>query len=240
MREEAEEGERDYVGPGTDGASAPIRVFVVDDHSVVRRGIRAYFDLLDDIEVVGEAVNGAEALKAIQDLESGPGLPDVVLMDLVMPEMDGIAAMACLKERHPAVPVVALTSFVEPERVQEALRAGAEGYVLKNADADAIAHAVRAAHRGETHLDPVAARQLAQALHAPKPVRIASLTTREEEVLRLLARGMSNRQIARALIVSERTARSHVSSILSKLGLPSRTQAAVWAIQEGLGERASG
>lgn len=223
-----------------DGAAivTPIKVFLVDDHNVVRRGMRAYLELLDDIEVVGEASNGAEALEQILAMQQADRLPDIVMMDLVMPGMDGIATMAKLKERHPSLVIVALTSFAEPERVRGALQAGAEGYVLKDAGADDIAEAIRAAHRGEMHIDPAAAKQLTMALRAPKPTAFSNLTKRELTVLELVARGLSNREIAQELVLSERTARTHVSNILIKLGLPSRTQAALWAIQEGLGRDA--
>lgn len=218
-------------GAGTD-AEPDIRVFLADDHGVVRRGIRAYLDLIDDIDVVGEASNGREALDRIAVLEPTGQLPDVVLMDLLMPVMDGIEATRLLKERFPAVEVVAVTSFVEEAKVQAALEAGAAGYLLKDAEADELASAIRAAVRGEMHLDPGVARQLTAALRAPQ-VGAITLTPREREVLALIADGRSNQQIATALVVSERTARTHVSNILAKLGVASRTQAALWAVREG-------
>jgi DNA-binding NarL/FixJ family response regulator len=214
--------------------AGPIRVFLVDDHSVVRRGMRAYLELVDDIEVVGEAAGGEEALERI-GIMSGEGTPpDVVMMDLVMPGMDGIAVTRVLRERHPEVEVIALTSFAEPERVHGALQAGAEGYLLKDAEADQVAAAIRAAHRGEVHLDPTIAKQLSQSLRTPRSKNADTLTQREREVLRLVARGLSNREIAKSLLISERTARTHVSNMLIKLGLPSRTQAALWAVREGV------
>ena len=209
-----------------------IRVFLADDHGVVRRGMRAYLDLIDDIDVVGEAANGREALDRIAVLEPTGQLPDVVLMDLLMPVMDGIEATRLLKERFPTVEVVAVTSFVAEAKVQAALEAGAAGYVLKDAEANELASAVRAAVRGEMHLDPAVARQLTAALRAPR-VGAVTLTPREREVLALIADGRSNQQIATALVVSERTARTHVSNILAKLGVASRTQAALWAVREG-------
>lgn len=214
--------------------SATIRVFLVDDHSVVRRGMRAYFELIDDIDVVGEAARGEDALARIGELAEAGEPPDVVMMDLVMPGMDGIAATRALREQHPGVQVIALTSFAEPERVHGALQAGAEGYLLKDAEADQVAAAVRAAHRGEIHLDPMVAKQLSRSLRTPKPQTAESLTNRERAVLSLVAQGLSNREIARSLAISERTARTHVSNMLIKLGLPSRTQAALWAVREGV------
>jgi DNA-binding NarL/FixJ family response regulator len=213
-------------------AGPEIRVFLADDHGVVRRGMRAYLDLIDDIDVVGEAANGREALDRIAVLEPTGQLPDVVLMDLLMPVMDGIEATRLLKERFPTVEVVAVTSFVAEAKVRAALEAGAAGYVLKDAEANELASAVRAAVRGEMHLDPAVARQLTAALRAPR-VGAVTLTPREREVLALIADGRSNQQIATALVVSERTARTHVSNILAKLGVASRTQAALWAVREG-------
>jgi len=210
-----------------------IRVFLVDDHTVVRRGMRAFLDMLSDIEVIGEAADGQAALDELAVLDKADDLPDVVVMDLLMPRLDGIAATSAIKQRHPGVEVVALTSFSEAERVHAALEAGAAGYLLKDAGADELAAAIRAARDGEVHLDPVVARKLTQLLVAPEHTATA-LTAREREVLILVARGRSNREIADALVISERTARTHVSNVLVKLGLASRTQAALWAIREGL------
>jgi DNA-binding NarL/FixJ family response regulator len=210
-----------------------IRVFLVDDHAVVRRGMRAFLDMLSDIEVTGEAADGQAALDELGVLDKADDLPDVVLMDLLMPRLDGIAATSRIKQRYPGVEVVALTSFSEAERVHAALEAGAAGYLLKDAEADELASAIRAARDGEVHLDPVVARKLTQLLVAPEHTATA-LTAREREVLILVARGKSNREIADALVISERTARTHVSNVLVKLGLASRTQAALWAIREGL------
>jgi DNA-binding NarL/FixJ family response regulator len=222
-------------GSGTEGEGAPIRVLLVDDHGIVRRGMRAYLELLDDMEIVGEAGDGQQALDRIALLEPEGRLPDVVLMDLLMPRMDGIAATAAIKERYPAIEVVALTSFIEEEKVHAALQAGAAGYLLKDAEADEVASAIRAAHRGEVHLDPAVAKRLMQALRAPKPREaVEPLTEREREVLVLVAQGRANKEIGRQLGISERTARTHVSNILGKLGLASRTQAALYAVREGL------
>jgi DNA-binding NarL/FixJ family response regulator len=211
----------------------PIRVFLVDDHRVVRSGVSAYLEQIDDMEVIGEAGDGHQALDRMALLEPGGHLPDVVLMDLMMPVMDGITATGQIKSRWPAVEVVAMTSFVEEAKVRGALEAGAAGYLLKDADADQVAGAIRAAVAGQMHLDPVVARLLADSVRGPRRPE-ASLTPREREVLTLVAEGASNRQIAQRLVVSERTARTHVSAILMKLGLVSRTQAALWAIRQGL------
>jgi DNA-binding NarL/FixJ family response regulator len=218
--------------PETDPAT-PIRIFLVDDHRVVRSGIVAYFEQIDDIDVVGEAADGGQALDRIAQLEPSGNLPDVVLMDLLMPGIDGIAATHQIKTRWPDVEVVVMTSFVEEAKVRGALEAGAAGYLLKDADADDVAGAVRAALAGQTHLDPSVARLLADSVRSPRRPA-ANLTPREREVLGLVAEGASNRQIAQTLVVSERTARTHVSAILMKLGLVSRTQAALWAVHEGL------
>jgi len=223
----------EQVGMGHPAGAHPIRVFLVDDHAVVRRGMRAFFDMLDDIEVLGEAADGQAALDELAVLAVRDDLPDVVLMDLLMPRVDGIAATKAIKQRYPGVEVVALTSFSEAERVHVALEAGAAGYLLKDAEADEVVAAVRAAYRGEVHLDPAVARKLTRSLVAPQRTATA-LTPREREILVLVAQGKSNRDIARALVISERTARTHVSNVLTKLDLASRTQAALWAVREGL------
>lgn len=210
-----------------------IRVLIVDDHAVVRRGIRAFLAALPDIEVVAEASNGQAAMGELALLAARDELPDVVLMDLLMPRMDGITAISQIKMAHPSVNVVAMTSFSESERVHAALTAGASGYVLKDAEADEVAAAVRTAHAGELHLDPAVARALTRAL-VTGPDDPHALTAREREILILVAKGLSNKEIAVELVISERTARTHVSNVLLKLGLTSRTQAALWAIKEGL------
>lgn len=215
---------------------AALTVFLVDDHAIVRSGISAYLDMIDDITVAGEAGTGQQALDRIAALEAPGGLPDVVLMDLLMPGMDGIEATRQLKARWPVIEVVAVTSFLEEAKVRAALEAGAAGYLLKDAQADEVAAAIRAAAAGECHLDPAAAKLLAASLRAPRPAADV-LTAREREVLILIAKGLTNRQIARQLNVTERTARTHVSNILAKLQLTSRTQAALWAVHEGLGPR---
>ncbi len=212
-----------------------IQVYLVDDHAVVRRGMRAYLEMLDDMEVVGEARTGEAAVEELGRMAGAGRPPDVVMMDVLMPGMDGITATAMIRERHPEIEVVALTSFVAQDRVHAVLAAGATGYILKDADADEVAAAIRAVHRGEVHLAPAAARELAKALRPPgSGPGPEPLTDREREVLALVAKGASNQEIGRALSISERTARTHVSNILTKVGLRSRTQAAIWAIREGI------
>lgn len=207
-----------------------IRVILVDDHGVVRRGLRGYLELLDDIEIVGEAENGLLGVELVDEL-----LPDVVLMDLVMPQLDGIAAIGRIKAAHPEVQVVALTSFIEEEKVTAALEAGASGFILKDAEADDVAAAIRAAHNDEVHLDPAAARILAKGMRTRSTApAVEPLTERELEVLALVGRGRSNKEIASDLGITERTARTHVSNILGKLGLASRTQAALYAVERRL------
>jgi DNA-binding NarL/FixJ family response regulator len=214
-----------------------IRVLVVDDHRMVREGLRSYLGLVDDIVIVGEASDGRAALDWLARAKADGALPDVVLMDLLMEPMGGIEATAAIKERYRGVEVVAVTSFIEEEKVHAALEAGAAGYLLKDAEADEVAAAVRAARRGEVHLDPAVARQLTASLRrGPSADPRALLTVREREVLLLVAQGKANKEIAGELVISERTARTHVSNILAKLGLSSRTQAALWAVREGLAQ----
>jgi NarL family two-component system response regulator LiaR len=207
-----------------------IRVLLVDDHGVVRRGLRGYLELLDDIEVLGEAENGLVGVEMSADLK-----PDVILMDLVMPQLDGIGAITRINAVQPNVQIVALTSFIEEEKVTAALEAGATGFILKDVDADDVAAAIRAARNDEVHLDPAAARILARRLrdrHDHPPTE--TLTERELEVLGLVARGRSNKDIATDLGITERTARTHVSNLLGKLDLQSRTQAALYAVEHKL------
>jgi DNA-binding NarL/FixJ family response regulator len=219
-----------------DPRDEPIRVLVVDDHAVVRRGLFAFLGSEPDIEVVAEAEGGREALEALEQLDAKGRRPQVVLMDLQMEPMDGIESTRQIRSRYDDVEVVALTSFGEEERVYTALQAGASGYLLKDADADEVAVAVRAAHRGEVQLDPAVARRLTASLRATPQDATSELTSRELEVLRLLGEGASNKAIAAALGITERTARTHVSHILAKLGLSSRTQAALWAAREGIAD----
>ncbi len=208
----------------------PIRVLLVDDHAVVRRGLRGFLELIKDFDVVGEAENGREGVAAADRLA-----PDVVLMDLLMPEMGGLEAIAAIKQDHPEIEIVAVTSFIEEEKVTSALEAGASGYLLKDAEADEVAQAIRAAYNGEVHLDPAVSRLLAQRLRQRKDAEpVEPLTGREKEVLAQLAKGAANKEIAYELGITERTARTHVSNILGKLGLASRTQAALYAVEHKL------
>jgi DNA-binding NarL/FixJ family response regulator len=212
---------------------APLRVLIVDDHAVVRRGIRAYLEVLGDLEAAGEAADGQEALDRLESMAAHGELPDVALVDLLMPRMDGAAATALITERFPTVKVVVLTSFGEMERVHTALSHGASGYLLKDAEPSEVVAAIRAAARGDVFLDPAVARQLTQEIVSP-PQGLGSLTGRERGVLVLVAQGRSNQEIADELVISERTARTHVSNVLRKLQLTSRTQAALVAVRQGL------
>jgi DNA-binding NarL/FixJ family response regulator len=208
----------------------PIRVLLVDDHAVVRRGLRGFLELLKDFDVVGEAENGREGVAAADRL-----VPDVILMDLLMPEMGGLEAIGAIKQAHPEIEIVAVTSFIEEDKVTSALEAGASGYLLKDAEAEEVAQAIRAAYNGEVHLDPAVSRLLAQRLRQRKEAEpVEPLTAREKEVLSQLAKGASNKEIAYELGITERTARTHVSNILGKLGLASRTQAALYAVEHKL------
>jgi DNA-binding NarL/FixJ family response regulator len=219
------------------GRDETIGVLIVDDHEVVRRGLRAFFDSEPDIEVVGEAGGGAEALDLLASMEAEGRRPEVIVMDLQMAPIDGIESTRRILALYHDIEVVALTSFAEEERVHAALQAGASGYVLKDSDADDVAAAIRSAHRGLLQIDPVAARRLMSSLGEPRDDDpISELTSRELDVLRLVAAGKPNKQIAAELAISERTARTHVSRILRKLRLSSRTQAALWAVREGLVE----
>ena len=219
------------------GRDETIAVLVVDDLEVVRRGLLAFLDSEPDIEVVGEAEGGAEALELLASLESEGRRPDVIVMDLQMAPMDGIESTRQIRALYNDLEVVALTSFADEERVHAALYAGASGYVLKDSDADEVAGAVRAAHRGELQIDPLVARRLMSSLREERnDDPLSEITSRELEVLRLVAAGKPNKEIAAELDISERTARTHVSRILRKLDLSSRTQAALWAVREGLVE----
>jgi DNA-binding NarL/FixJ family response regulator len=218
-----------------DGES--IRVVVVDDHAVVRRGLLAFLDGEPDLEVVGDASGGQQALDLLAKLDREGRRADVVVMDLEMEPMDGIESTRRIRARYPDVEVLALTSFGEDDRVHDALQAGASGYLLKDAEADEVAVAVRAVHEGEVRLAPAVARRLISFLRSGRGEATVHLTTRELEVLRLIGGGEPNKRIALLLGISERTVRSHVSSVLSKLGLTSRTQAALWAARQGIAGR---
>jgi NarL family two-component system response regulator LiaR len=207
-----------------------ISVLIADDHPFVRHGLRTYLETLDDMDVAGEAENGIEAVELVERL-----LPDVVLMDLVMPELDGIGAIRRIREIAPSTKVIALTSFDDDEKVFPAIKAGAAGYLLKDVRPADLAEAVRKASRGEALLAPSVAARLMREVSGERAAP-AGLTERELEVLRLIARGMSNKQIAHELVVSEKTVKTHVSNILAKLHLADRTQAALYAVREGLAE----
>lgn len=210
---------------------AKIKVLIVDDHAIVRKGIRAVLEAKGDIAVIGDACNGSEAVRLVQELS-----PDVVLMDLMMPQLDGIRATRAITSEHPATRVLVLTSFAGDEQVFPAIKAGALGYLLKDTGPEELVQAIRQVYRGEPSLDSSVARKLLAELSNPpkKPLTPDPLTARELEVLKLLAQGQSNKEISATLLISEETAHSHVSSILTKLHLASRTRAALYALKEGI------
>jgi NarL family two-component system response regulator LiaR len=212
-------------------APGSIRVFVADDHTIVRKGIRAVLEIVPDIEMVGEAENGRQAVAAVKELQ-----PDVILMDLVMPEMDGIEAIGHIKSHQPEARILVLTTFAGEDKIFPAIKTGALGYHLKDSSPDELVQAIREVHRGESSLHPVIARKVLQELSKPseQPPTPDPLTPREMEVLRLVAQGMGNQEIAGELVISEATVRTHVSRILDKLHLASRTQAALYALREGI------
>jgi two-component system, NarL family, response regulator LiaR len=209
-------------------SSLPITVVIADDHELVRSGLQAILDVIDDLELVGEAESGEEAVALCERLR-----PDVVLMDLVMPRMDGATATREILSRSPATKVLALTSFSDPAMIQEVLRAGAIGCLLKNVTCDELATAIRRAHRGASTLAPEAAGVLIHAVVAP-PEQDVVLTPREREVLGLLVQGLTNTEIAVRLVVSLSTVKTHVSSIIAKLGASTRTEAAAIAVRDHL------
>ena len=209
----------------------PIRVLVVDDHAIVRKGIRAMLEVVPDIDMVGEAESGREAVAEAERLR-----PDVIVMDLVMPGMDGVEAIERIKADQPEARILVLTSFAGEDKLFPAIKAGALGYHLKDSSPDDLLRAIRRVQKGESSLHPVIARrvldELSGASKSPEPVD--PLTPREVEVLRLVAQGRENRDIAEELVISEATVRTHVSNIMSKLHLANRTQAALYALREGL------
>ena len=211
--------------------SPAIRVLVVDDHAIIRKGLRAVFDLVPDIDLVGEAEDGKQALKLNQELH-----PDVILMDLMMPEMDGIACIKEIKAGFPEARILVLTNFAGEDMIFPAIKAGAMGYHLKDSSPEALVHAIRQVHRGESALHPLIARKVLEELQSTTERRLTEepLTHRELEVLRLIAQGHENKDIAGRLTISEATVRTHVSNILNKLHLATRTQAALYALKEGL------
>ena len=213
--------------------SEKITVLIVDDHQVVRQGLHTFLELNEDVRVVGEAVDGQMAVEMTQQLD-----PDVVLMDLVMPRLDGIGAIRQIKSLGLRSKVIALTSFTEDDKVFPAIQAGASSYLLKDVSPDDLVEAIRAAHRGEARLHPDIARKLMeQVAHQTQPTRegpVENLTERERGVIRLVAQGRSNAEIAQELVISDKTVKTHISNILSKLDLQDRTQLAIYAIKNGL------
>jgi len=214
-----------------------IRVLIADDHQVVRQGLLTFLELQPDIVVVGQAADGRAAVEMVQQLQ-----PHVVLMDLVMPGLDGISATRKIRAQQPAVQVIVLTSFTEDDKVFPAIQAGAASYLLKDVQPDELVEAIRAVHRGEARLHPDIARklmhQVAQSQSQPSeaPPAAADLTTRELEVVRLVAAGRSNQEIARTLAISDKTVKTHISNILGKLNLQDRTQLAIFALRSGLAQ----
>jgi NarL family two-component system response regulator LiaR len=221
-----------------------IRVLIVDDHAVVRQGLRTFINLQEDMEVIGEGNDGAQAVELAGNL-----LPDVILLDLVMPQMDGVEATKHILERSPKSHILILTSFGEDDKVFPAIRAGAQGYLLKDIHPEALIQAVREANQGKVQLHPDIAKKLMSAIAseakmpgsagegasgAQAPPGASDLTEREVEVLGLIARGLTNREIAEKMIISEKTVKTHVSNILGKLNLDDRTQAAIWALKHGM------
>jgi len=204
-----------------------IRVLIVDDHSVVRQGLQMFLALDPDIEIIGEAENGRAAIHRARELR-----PDVVLMDLLMPEMNGVAAIKAIKSELPEIEIIALTSVLEDKAIFDAIREGATGYLLKDTESHKLCEAIKAAAQGQVQLSPPVATRLLREIRTPES--LASLTERETDVLLALTRGLSNSEIADSLFITERTVKAHVSNILSKLGLASRTQAALYALKNGL------
>jgi NarL family two-component system response regulator LiaR len=207
-----------------------IRILLVDDHAVVREGLRTFLELQDEFEIVGEAADGEEGVLEAERLN-----PDVILMDLVMPGLDGVGAMRALRTSLPDARVIVLTSFADDDRLLPAIQAGAAGYLLKDAQPSEVARAVRAAHAGEALLDPAVAARLVDAIaQAPGEEPRERLTPRERQVLELIAQGRPNKLIARELEISEKTVKAHVGRVLEKLGVSDRTQAALYAVRAGL------
>jgi len=210
-----------------------IQVLIVDDHAIVRDGIRSLLSTIEDIDVAGEASTGREAVTLFNRLG-----PDIVLMDLVMPEMDGIQAIQAIIERQPEAKILVLTSFATDDKVFPAIKAGASGYLLKDSDSEELVRSIREVQRGESSIDPKIARKLLREISDPPPKspppEVDPLTEREMEVLKLVAKGKSNQEIGQQLVISEGTVRAHVSNILGKLHLASRTQATLYALRQGL------
>jgi len=212
-------------------AADPIRILIADDHAIVRKGIAAVLEIVPDIVVVGEATNGQEAVTAVERVQ-----PDVILMDLVMPEMDGIEAIRQITARQPEARILVLTTFAGEDQIFPAIKAGALGYHLKDSNPEELVQAIREVYRGESSLHPIIARKVLDELSRPsdRPPTPDPLTPREVEVLRLVAQGLQNWEIAERLVISEATVRTHVSNITGKLHVASRTQAALYALREGI------
>ncbi len=228
----------DETNLGSAISPSPIRIVLVDDHNMVRIGLKAYFSTLPDIQVVGEAGTGEEAVRLAAELA-----PDVILMDLIMPGMDGVEATRLVKKASPRTQVIVVTSYHEDEHIFPAIRAGALSYVLKDIDPDDLAEAVRRAHAGEAVIHPRVAARLVRELHGGREQALNAfneLTGREMEVLRQIAAGKSNHEIAEALVIGEKTVKTHITNILTKLHLADRTQAAVYAWQQGIVRRDQG
>lgn len=207
-----------------------IRILIADDHKIIRWGLRSVLDSETDMEVVGEAGDGLEALEKVRTLQ-----PDVVLLDLVMPHLDGMAAIQAIRQEKPDVRILILTSHEDDTSVIEAIKAGALGYLFKNFELDNLLHAVREVYRGNLSLAPHAVQKLMRSLQQPAtPAPVSLLTEREQEVLRMIGRGLSNQEIAESLSISKSTVRTHISNVLSKLGLSNRTQVALYAVEAGL------
>ena len=215
-----------------------IRVLLVDDHAVVRQGLRMFIEMQPDMEVLAEGVNGSEAVELSSQLD-----PDVILLDLIMPQMDGVEATRRIMAQNPNSRVLILTSFGEDDKVFPAIRAGAQGYLLKDVQPRDLVQAIRGIHQGKAQLHPDVARRLMRAVSADPesrepaslPKEVQGLTEREREVLELIARGWTNREIAESMVISEKTVKTHVSNLLEKLNLEDRTRAAIWALKHGLG-----
>lgn len=217
----------EFIMEASGESAMPIRILIADDHAVVRQGLRMFLALDSELDVIGEATNGLQALQMAHKLK-----PDVILMDLLMPEMDGVSATTAVRRELPDIEVIALTSVLEDSAVIGAIRAGAIGYLLKDTESDDLIRAIKAAAAGQVQLSPKAAARLMREVRAPESPE--ALTERETDVLRLLAEGKANKEIAQALTIGEKTVKTHVSSILGKLNVTSRTQAALYAVRIGL------